>query len=278
MGSMYAKLGAKVTVIEMQDQVLPGFDKDVVKLIARKLKKSGVAVHLKTKALGWEATDSGVALNIETPKGPLRLEGDKILVTVGRRPNTENLGLEELGVEKDGPFVKVDKQMKTSVPGLYAIGDLVGNPMLAHKATHEGEVVAEVIAGHNVQYDARTVPAVVFTSPEIACAGLDEPTARAQGEIKVGKVPYAAVGRAITTNETDGFFKVIIDAATHKVLGVTIVGSHASDLISEAALAIEMDAEALDIGLTIHPHPTLGEGVMEAAKAALGEAVHILNR
>jgi len=279
MGSMYAKLGAQVTVIEMQDQLLPGFDPDVVKLIARKLKKAGVKVHLKSKALGWEKTDSGVALEVETPKGTEKLEGDYILVTVGRRPNTEDLGLEDLGVQMDGPFVKVDKQMKTSVDGLYAIGDLVGNPMLAHKATHEGEVVAEVIAGHNVQYDARTVPAVVFTDPEIAVAGVDEPTAKEQGlDYKVGKVPYAAVGRSITTNETDGFYKMLIDANTNRVLGVTIVGSHASDLISEAALAIEMDAEALDVGLTIHPHPTLGEGMMEVAKAALGEAVHVLNR
>ena len=279
MGSMYAKLGAKVTVIEMQDQLLPGFDPDVVKLIARKLKKAGVTVHLKAKALGWEKTKDGVTLELETSKGVEKLEGDYILVTVGRRPNTEDLGLQELGVEMDGPFVKVDKQMKTSVDGLYAIGDLVGNPMLAHKATHEGEVVAEVIAGHNVQYDARTMPAVVFTDPEIAVAGVDEPTAKAQGlDYKVGKVPYAAVGRSVTTNETDGFYKMLIDAKTHRVLGVTIVGSHASDLISEAALAIEMDAEALDVGLTIHPHPTLGEGMMEVAKAALGEAVHVLNR
>ncbi|TVQ90785.1 MAG: dihydrolipoyl dehydrogenase [Deltaproteobacteria bacterium] len=278
MGSMYRKLGAEVTVIEMQDQVLPGFDPDVVKVVARKLKKSGVTVHLKAKALGWEATDQGVALDIETAKGKDRIEGDKILVTVGRRPNSKGLGLEALDVAFDGPFVKVDKQFKTNVPGLYAIGDLIGNPMLAHKATHEGEVLAEVIAGHNVQYDARTVPAVVFTDPEIASAGLDEPTAKAQGEIKVGKVPYAAVGRALTTGETDGFYKVILDAKTHRVLGITIVGSHASDLISEAALAIELDAEALDIGLTIHPHPTLGEGLMEAAKAALGEAIHVLNR
>lgn len=278
MGTMLSKLGAKVTVVEMQDQVLPGFDKDVVKLIARKLKKSGVDVYLKSKALGWEATDDGVALNLETPKGEVRLEGDYILVTVGRRPNTENLGLDELGVEKDGPFVKVDKQLRTNIDGLYAIGDLVGNPMLAHKATHEGEVLAEVIAGHDVQLDYRTVPAVVFTNPEIATAGLDEATAKERGEIKVGKVPYAAIGRSVTTNETDGFFKMVIDAETHRVLGVTIVGSHASDLISEAALAIEMDAEALDIGLTIHPHPTLGEGMMEVAKAALGEAVHILNK
>jgi dihydrolipoamide dehydrogenase len=278
LGQMYQKLGARVTVVEMMDQVLPGFDKDVVKLVARTLKKAKITTLLKTRALGWEATDTGVAVNVETPKGPERLEGDCVLVTVGRRPNTRDLGLEALDVEMDGAFIKVDKQMRTSVPGLYAIGDIVGQPMLAHKATHEGEVVAEVIAGHNVQFDARTIPAVVFTDPEIATAGLDEKAARARGEIKVGKVPYAAVGRALTTAHTDGFYKVIIDAETHVVLGITIIGDHASDLISEAALAIEMHAEALDIGLTIHPHPTLGEGLMEAAKAALGEAVHILNR
>jgi dihydrolipoamide dehydrogenase len=278
MGTMYRKLGAEVTVIEMQDQVLPGFDPEVVKVLARKLKKSGVEVYLKTKALGWEMTDAGVALNIETPDGKKRLEGDYILVTVGRRPNTRDLGLESLGVTMDGAFVRVDKQLRTNIPGLFAIGDIIGNPMLAHKATHEGEVCAEVIAGHHAQLDYRTVPAVVFTDPEVATAGLDEAAAAARGPIKVGKVPFAAIGRAITTNETDGFYKVIIDAETHRILGITIVGSHASDLISEAALAIEMDAEALDIGLTIHPHPTLGEGLMEAAKHALGEAVHVMNK
>jgi dihydrolipoamide dehydrogenase len=164
------------------------------------------------------------------------------------------------------------------VPSIFAIGDVAGQPMLAHKATYEGELVAEVIAGHKRKYDARTVPAVVFTDPEIAIAGLDEAQARARGPVKVGKVPYAAVGRALTTGETDGFYKVILDANTNIVLGVTIIGYHASDLISEAALAVEMSAEGLDLGLTIHPHPTLGEGVMEAAKAALGEAIHILNK
>ena len=279
MGSMFRKLGSEVTVVELQDQVLPGFDKDVVRLIARKLKKAGVTVHLKSKALGWEATDEGVRLNIETPKGEVAVDGDYILVTVGRRANSKGLGLEEAGVTFDGQFIQVDSQLRTNIPSIFAIGDVVGNPMLAHKATHEGEVAAEVIHGRNVHNEPRTVPAVVFTSPEIATAGLDEPTARAQGlDIKVGKVPYAAVGRSLTTNETDGFYKVIVDANTNAILGVTIVGSHASDLISEAALAIEMDAEALDIGLTIHPHPTLGEGLMEAAKAAIGEAVHVLNR
>jgi dihydrolipoamide dehydrogenase len=277
MGIMYRKLGAEVTVVEMQDQVLPGFDKDVVKVLSRTLKKSKIKTHLKSRALGWEAADKGVILKIDTPKGKQTLQGDYILVTVGRRPNTEGLGLDTLSITRDGPFIQVDKQQRTNVPSVYAIGDVVGQPMLAHKATHEGEVVAEVIAGHDVAYQAKVIPAVVFTDPEIATVGLDETAAKALGPIKVGKMPFAAIGRALTTNNTDGFIKVILDADSHLILGVTIVGAHASDLISEAALAIEMGAEALDIGLTIHPHPTLSEGIMEACKAALGEAIHIMN-
>lgn len=278
LGGMYAKLGSEVTVVEMMDQVLPGFDPDVVKILARRLKKQGVKTLLKTKALGWEATDDGVRVQVENDDGKQWLDGDYVLVTVGRRANTKGLGLEDVGIELDGPFIQVDAQRRTSVSHIFAIGDVAGQPMLAHKATHEGEVVAEVIAGHDVAYDAKTVPAVVFTDPEVATAGLSEPEAAERGEIRVGKVPWGAVGRAITTGETDGFIKVILDKETHLVLGVTIIGYHASDLISEAALAIEMSAEGLDVGLTIHPHPTLGEGVMEAAKAALGEAIHILNR
>ena len=280
MAGVFARLGTELTVVEMQNQVLPGFDKDVVKVLARRIKKDGVKTLLKHKALGWEATDDGIVVNVEGPDGKkTALPADYVLVTVGRFPNSEGLGLDELGVEKDGRFIKVDKQLRTSVPGIFAIGDVVGNPMLAHKATHEGEVCAEVIHGRNVQYDARAVPAVVFTEPEIAHVGLSEPEAKAEGRsIKVGKVPFAAIGKAIANNHTDGFVKVIIDAESHLVLGVTIVGHHASDIISEACLAIEMHAEALDIGLTIHPHPTLGESVMEATKAALGEAIHVMNR
>jgi dihydrolipoamide dehydrogenase len=279
LGGVMARLGGKVTVVEMMDQILPGFDPDVTKVVERRMKKDGVVVHLKTKALGWEAADQGIIVNVETPTGKVALPADAVLVTVGRRPNTRNLGLEALGAVMDGPFVKVDGQMKTSVPGLYAIGDIVGNPMLAHKATHEGEVAAEVIAGKNVHFDAKTIPAVVFTEPEIATAGLTEPECKAKGlDVKIGKVPFAAIGKAIANNATDGFVKVIVDAKTHLILGVTIVGSHASDIISEAALAIEMCAEALDVGLTIHPHPTLGEAVMEATKAAIGEAIHVVNR
>ncbi len=279
LGGVYARLGTEVTVVEMMDQLLPGFDPDVVKVVERRLKKDGVKIHLKTKALGWEQADSGIVVNVETPEGKVALPADHVLVTVGRRPNSRGLGLEALGVQMDGAFVKVDRQMKTNVPGLYAIGDLVGNPMLAHKATHEGEIVAEVIAGHNVQYDAKTVPAVVFTDPEIATAGLTEPECKAKGlKYKVGKVPFAAIGKAIANNATEGFVKCLVDAETHLILGITVVGAHASDIISEAGLAIEMSAEALDVGLTIHPHPTLGESIMEAAKAAIGEAIHVVNR
>lgn len=278
LGGMYARLGSEVTVVEMTPGLLPGFDADATKVIARSLKKAGVKTLFKTKALGWSATDDGIAVKVEGPKGEDTIPADKVLVTVGRFPNSEDLGLDAAGVELDGRFIKTDNQRRTNKPHIFAVGDVTCQPMLAHKATYEGELVAEIIAGHNRVYDARTVPAVVFTEPEIAVAGLDEAAAREQYEVKVGKVPYAAVGRALTTGESDGFFKVIVKADDHTILGITICGSHASDLISEAALAIEMHAEALDVGLTIHPHPTLGEGVMEAAKAAIGEAIHIVNR
>jgi dihydrolipoamide dehydrogenase len=278
LGQMLAKVGSTVTVVEMADTIMPGFDKDVVKLLARKLKKSGIKVHLNTAAKGWEETDDGAIVKVEGPKGAIEIPADIILVTVGRRPNTE--GLESTGVTiADNGQIVVDSQLKTNVPGVYAIGDAAEGLMLAHKASHDGEIAAVVIAGHNAHNDAKTVPAVVFTDPEIATAGMMEHEAKAEGyTLKIGKMPFAALGRALTTNETDGFIKVILDDEDDRVLGVTICGPHASDLISECALAVEMDAEALDIGLTIHPHPTLGEGVMEAAKAALGQAIHLVNR
>ena len=277
-GQMLAKVGSKVTIVEMMDSVLPGFDPDVIKLVARKLKKAGITVHTGTRALGWEEGDNGAVVRVATPKGELELPADRILVTVGRRPNSEGLAATGVAIDKRG-FVVVDKQQKTNVPGVYAVGDVAGGMMLAHKASHEGEICAEVIAGHNAFNDARTVPAVVFTDPEIATAGLMEHEAKAQGfDLKVGKVPFAAIGRALTTGDADGFCKVILDAADDRLLGITICGPHASDLISEGVLAVEMDAEGLDIGLSIHPHPTLGEIVMESAKAALGQAIHVVNR
>ncbi len=277
LGTMLSKVGSNVTVVEMQDNVLPGFDMDCVRLIKRRLKKNGIKVLTNAKALGWDEGDDKAVVRIETKSGVQEIPADRILVTVGRFPNSEPF--KDLGLEMEGRHIKIDRQQKTSLPGIYAIGDVATGVMLAHKATHEGEVVAEVIAGHKTFNDARTVPAVVFTDPEIATAGLQEHEAKAAGyELKVGKFPWAANGRALTTLQTDGFVKVVLDATDDRVLGVTIIGPHASDLISEATLAVEMDAEALDIGLAIHPHPTLGEAVMEASKAALGEAVHIMNR
>ena len=278
MGMMLSKLGSEVTVIEMADQVLANFDPEVVKIINRQMKKQKMKVLTNARAQGWEEGDGSAVVKVETPKGVQEVAADKILVTVGRRPNSEPLKDLGLDLDKRG-FIVVNDQQQTSLPNVYAIGDITGRTMLAHGASYEAEVAAEVIAGHKRTYQARTVPAVVFTDPEIATAGLQEHEAKAKGiSVKVGNVPFRAIGRALTTGETDGFIKVILDESDKRVIGITIVGPNASDLISEAALAVEMDAEALDLGLTIHPHPTLGEGMMEAAKHAIGEAIHWANR
>jgi dihydrolipoyl dehydrogenase len=296
LGMCYAKFGSKVTVVEALPRLLGTMDKDCVAVVERKLKKMGVEVMLDTKAKSWEEraaspdgdTGGRAVLTVELKDGQgtqgtktAAIDADKILLAIGRRPNSEGLGLEQAGVAVGkGGFVLADDQLRTNVPGIYAIGDLIGGMMLAHKATKEGEVVAEVIAGHNAALDVRTIPAVVFTDPEIASTGLTEDEARAKGhtELKIGKFPFAALGRALSVNDTDGFVKVIADARTGELLGVHIAGNGGSDLISEATLAIEMGAVADDLRLTIHPHPTLSEAVMEAAAAAMGEAVHIINR
>jgi dihydrolipoamide dehydrogenase len=282
LGMVYAKFGTKVTVVEATPGLLGTMDKDCVGVVARKLKKMGVEVMLETKAKAWENKGDRAVLGVELPGQKAgSLDTDKILLSVGRRPNTEGLGLEAVGVKLDGRgFIAVDDHLRTNVAGIYALGDVVGGMMLAHKATKEGEVVAEIIAGHEAAFDVRTIPAVVFTDPEIAATGLTEEEAKARGhaQLKVGKFPFAALGRALSVNDTEGFVKVVADGATGELLGVHIVGNGASDLISEAALAIEMGAVADDLRLTIHPHPTLSEAVMEAAAAALGEAVHIINR
>jgi dihydrolipoamide dehydrogenase len=281
LGMVYAKFGSKVTVVEALPSILASMDKDCVQVVARKLKKMGVEVMTEAKAKSWEDRGDRAVLTVELKGGQTAtIDADVILVSVGRRPNSEGLGLEEAGVaiDKRG-YVQADDQLRTSVPGIYAIGDLIGGMMLAHKATKEGEVVAEVIAGHKAAMDVRTIPAVVFTDPEIATAGLTDEEARARGlEVKLGKFPFAALGRALSVNDTEGFVKVVIDAKSEEILGVHIVGNGGSDLISEAALAIEMGAVAQDVNLTIHPHPTLAEAVREAAAAALGEAIHIINR
>jgi dihydrolipoamide dehydrogenase len=294
LGMCYAKFGSKVTVVEALPRLLGTMDKDCVAVVERKLKKMGVEVLLETKARSWETKGDRAVLTVELASGKggkgapgaqetktAAIDADKILLAIGRKPNSEGLGLEQAGVAiGKGGFVIADDQLRTNVPGIYAIGDLIGGMMLAHKATKEGEVVAEVIAGHKAAFDVRTIPAVVFTDPEISSTGLTEDEARAKGhtELKIGKFPFAALGRALSVNDTDGFVKVIADARTGELLGVHIAGNGGSDLISEATLAIEMGAVADDLRLTIHPHPTLSEGMMEAAAAAMGEAIHIVNR
>lgn len=281
LGMVYAKFGSKVTVVEAMPRLLGTMDKDCVAVVERKLKKMGVEVMLNTKAKAWEDKGDRAVLTVELADGKTAtIDTDKILMSIGRRPNSENLGLEAAGVAVDKRgFVIADDHLRTNVPGIYALGDLIGGMMLAHKATKEGEVVAEVIAGHKAAFDVRAIPAVVFTDPEIATVGLTEDEAKAKGhKLKVGKFPFAALGRALSVNDTEGFCKVIADADTGELLGVHIVGNGASDLIAEATLAIEMGAVADDLRLTIHAHPTLAEATMEAAAAALGEAIHIINR
>jgi dihydrolipoamide dehydrogenase len=278
-GTLYAKLGAKVTVVEALPSILPGTDPELGAIVARRLKKMGVEVLTGAKAKGWEDKGDRAVVKVETAGGEVSIDTDKVLVAVGRRPNSENLGLEALGVKIDKGFVPVDRKQRTNVANIYAIGDVAGQPMLAHKASKEAEVAAEIIAGHKAEMDARCIPAVIFTDPEIASAGLTAEEAEKKGrKIKLGKFPFAALGRAIANADTEGFVKVVIDASSSEVLGIHVVGNGASDIIAEAALAIEMGALAQDVGLTIHAHPTLPEAIMEACKASLGEAIHIQNR
>jgi len=280
-GTVYAKLGGKVIVVEALDTILAGMDRDCVQTVARKLRKSGIEVHLKATAKSWEERGDRAVVTIATDSGDeVAIDADKILLSVGRRPNSEGLGLEALGVTVDERgFVAVDSRLRTNVPGIYAIGDVAGGMMLAHKASKEAEVVAEVISGKNEEMDVRAIPAVVFTDPEIASAGLGEAQARESGrDIRVGKFPLAASGRALSAADTDGLVKVIADAETEEVLGVHIAGNGASELIAEAVLGIEMGAVLRDFSLTVHAHPTLAEATREAAAAALGEAIHIVNR
>ena len=278
-GTLYAKFGSQVTFVEALPSILPGSDAECVQVVARKAKKLGINILVGAKAQGVTEKGSHAVLTVERNGETIELEADKILVSVGRRPNIENLGLEIAGVKTVGGFITVDREMRTNVPTIFAIGDVAGQPMLAHKGSREGEVAAEVIAGKPAAMDAQVIPAVVFTDPEIASAGLTSEEAEKRGhKVKVGKFPFTALGRAIANLDTDGFAKVVTDAESGQLLGVHIVGNGAGDLISEAALAIEMGASTADLALTIHPHPTLPEAIMEAAKASLGEAIHILNR
>ena len=280
--SYLRKLGTEVVVVEAMSSLLAGVvDPECAQVVARKAEKAGIKIMYNTKAKGQAKTKSGYDVTVEKDGKEEKISCDKIIVTVGRKPNGDQMNLKAAGVAIDERgFVKVDAQRRTNVPGIYAIGDIAGQPMLAHKASHEGVLVAEVIKGQNRAYDVKTVPAVVFTDPEIASAGLTEAEAKAKGfnDLKIGKFPFGANGRAVSMMETDGFVKMIADAKTNILLGVHIVGPEASNLISEAALAIEMGARLEDLALTIHPHPTLGETMMEAAEATLGHAIHIIQK
>lgn len=272
MATVYRALGSEVTVVEFMDQLMPGTDPDLVKPLADRMKKQGVIVHLKVKAAGTEAQKKGLKVSfepaVEGGKAPDPQLFDRVLVAVGRSPNGGKLAAGKAGVEvSDRGFIAVDRQMRSNVPHIFAIGDLVGNPMLAHKASHEGKLAAEVAAGEKKEWVARVIPSVAYTDPEIAWVGVTETEAKAKGlKIGVGKFPWAASGRAIGIGRTEGFTKLLFDEATHRIVGGGIVGVHAGDLISEVALAIEMGCEVADIGHTIHPHPTLSESVGMAAE------------
>ncbi len=278
LGQTFQRLGTKLTVVEGLDRILATMDKDLGDPVAKQIKADGGEILTGTKALSWREEGGKALVKVETNGQTREIPADVVLVAVGRKPITSGMAIEKTGVKIEKGFVVVDERMQTNVPGIFACGDVVGQPMLAHKASHEGELIAEIIAGKNRINDARTIPAVVFTEPEIATAGMSRSEAEAKGhKVTEGKFPFSVSGRAMAIDETKGFVKVIADAEDERVLGVQIVGPEASDLISEGALAIEMGAYVPDIGLTIHPHPTLGEAVMEAAKHAIGEAIHIAN-
>jgi dihydrolipoamide dehydrogenase len=272
MATVYAALGSEVTVVEFMDQIIPGADADLIKPLAKRLASKVKGIHLKTKVVEAKATKKGIEVSYEGENIPETTLFDRVLVSVGRSPNGNKIGADKAGVAvTERGFINVDTQMRTNVPHIFAIGDLVGQPMLAHKATHEAKVAAEVAAGMKTHFDARVIPSVAYTDPEIAWVGVTEREAKEKGlKIGVGKFPWAASGRAIGIDRTEGFTKLLFDEETHRVVGGGIVGPHAGDLISEIALAIEMGSEAADIGLTIHPHPTLSESVGMAAEAYEG--------
>ena len=272
MACVYDALGSEVTVVELLDQLMPGADADLVRPLQQRLAKRYAGIHLKVKVAKIEAGKKGLTATFEGEKAPEPQTYDRVLVAIGRSANGGKINAQAAGVNvTDRGFIPVDRQMRTNVPHIFAIGDLVGQPMLAHKATHEGKVAAEVAAGEKSEFVARVIPSVAYTDPEIAWVGLTETEAKQKGiAYGVGKFPHAASGRAIGIGRTEGFTKLIFDEASHRVLGAGIVAPNAGDLIAEVALAIEMGCEAADIGLTIHPHPTLSESVGMAAEVYEG--------
>lgn len=277
MGTVYDALGTKVTVVEFTDGLIQGCDRDLVRPLQKRMEKRFEAIMLNTKVASMEPKKDGIHVTFEGVNGntdaPKDVQVyDRVLVSIGRRPNGKNIGAENAGVAVDDyGFIKVDKQMRTNVPNIFAIGDIVGQPMLAHKATHEGKVAAEVIAGHKVEFQALVIPSVAYTDPEVAWAGMTETEAKAKGiEIEKASFPWAASGRALSVARTEGTTKLIFDKETHRVIGAGIVGVNAGELLAEAVLAIEMGADAHDLGLTIHAHPTLSETVCFAAEMKEG--------
>jgi dihydrolipoamide dehydrogenase len=278
MGTVYAALGSKVTVVELTGSLLPGVDPDLVRPLFQRLQAQFAKIHLNTKVAKVEEVTSGIRATLEGPEvSEPQATFDKVLVAVGRRPNSRNLGLEKAGVAVDDKgFIKVDERRRTNVPHIYAIGDVAGEPMLAHKASHEGKLAVEVICGEPAVWEPRCIPAVVFTDPEIAWAGLMENEAKKQNrEVKVARFHWGASGRATTLGRSDGVSKLVVDPQTDRILGVGLAGPGAGELIAEGVLAIEMAATARDVALSIHPHPTLTETISEAAESLHGLATHL---
>ena len=277
LGTVYATLGSAVTVVEMTPGLLPGADRDLVEILAKRVRQTMKSVLLETKVVEMKPEAKGVRVAFEGNADHKEQLFDRVLVSVGRRPNSKIPGLEKTHVQVDRRgFIMVDEQRRTHEPSIFAIGDVVGEPMLAHKASHEGRVAVEVMAGENVAFSPRAIPAVVFTDPELAWAGLTEAQANTDGRhVTVAKFPWGASGRAITLDRTDGLTKLILDPASERLLGVGLVGPGAGELIAEGVLAIEMGANATDLKLTIHPHPTLTETLMESAEVFFGQATHV---
>jgi len=277
LGSVYAALGSAVTVVEMTPGLLPGADRDLVDVLAKRVGQVMKSVLLETKVVQVKAEAKGVRVTLEGNVDPKEQVFDRVLVSVGRRPNSKIPGLEKTQVQVDQRgFIMVDEQRRTHEPSIFAIGDVVGEPMLAHKASHEGRVAVEVMAGENVAFAPRAIPAVVFTDPELAWAGLTEAQAQKDNiQVKVAKFPWGASGRAATLDRSDGLTKLILDNDSERLLGVGLVGPGAGELIAEGVLAIEMGATATDLKLTIHPHPTLSETLMESAEVFFGQATHV---
>jgi dihydrolipoamide dehydrogenase len=277
LGSVYAALGTKVSVVEMTPGLLPGADRDLVRILNQRAEKVFETIYLSTKVTSMKAAGGGITVAFEGEGAPAEAMFDYVLVAIGRRPQANLDGLDRTRVKVNAKgFIETDGQRRTAEPTMFAIGDVAGEPMLAHKASHEARVAVEAIAGHKAVFEPAAIPAVVFTDPEIAWAGLTETDAEKQGlTVEVARFPWGASGRAIAIDRVDGMTKLVIDPKTERILGVGIVGSGAGELIAEGVLAIEMGATAADVKLTIHPHPTLGETVMEAAEQFFGQATHV---